>query len=104
MSQYAREQMIHNLSAKMAKTSCDNSVCEIIQTEIKPKQEPTLTYDEYIDYCKQYAVMPNSDSGKTIVEKSPYTEIIRPIHVGQAMETYSHADCKTVESVFEMEA
>lgn len=104
MSQYAREQMIQNLNVKMGKLTQDNETCKTQIKETCKTQEPQFTYDEYIEYCKEHAVMPNVDCGKTVVEKSPYTETIKPIHVGEAIESYSHAENRTIESVFEMEA
>lgn len=101
MSEYAREQMIHNLNAKMGKKNSCEEKDQSSQISQKTTREVNFSYDEYIEYCKQHAVMPNSESGKTIVEKSPYSETIRPIHVGQALENYSKTDLERVSSVFE---
>lgn len=103
MSQYAREQMIQNFSARMQSVQAEQTVNK---TDLPDRShvETKFNYDEYIEFCKQHAVLPNPDNGKTIIEKSLYTETIRPIHVGEAMETYSQAEHKTVESLFEAEA
>ena len=102
MSQYTKEQMIYNLHAKMRKGECvEHTKNEVKTTSVS---EPKLAYDEYLEYCKQNAVMPNIDNGKTLIEKNPYTETIRPIHVGQAINAYSKAENAQIASIYESNA
>ena len=54
-----------------------------------------VTYDEYMKYCEENAVSQYSENpGLTIVERvddlASMMQNIRPIHIGKALETYSH--------------
>lgn len=50
----------------------------------------TITYDEYMEYCKKNAVSHNNESGKTLVQRDADT--VRPLHVGRAFESYARAE------------
>lgn len=52
-----------------------------------------VTYDEYMKYCEDNAVSQyNSNPSYTFVTTTNDSEkqSIRPIHIGKALETYSH--------------
>lgn len=52
-----------------------------------------VTYDEYMKYCEDNAVSQyNSNPSYTFVTTTHDSEkqSIRPIHIGKALETYSH--------------
>ena len=52
-----------------------------------------VTYDEYMKYCEDNAVSQyNSNPSYTFVATTHDSEkqSIRPIHIGKALETYSH--------------
>ena len=52
-----------------------------------------VTYDEYMQYCEENAVSQyNSNPSLTFVSvaQSPAGQNIRPVHIGKALETYSH--------------
>lgn len=54
-----------------------------------------VTYDEYMQYCEQNAVSQYSENpGLTIVDKvedlASKLQNVRPVHIGKALETYSH--------------
>ena len=59
--------------------------------EMDANGDGTITYDEYMEYCKQNAVSNNnSESGRTVVQRD--AETIRPLQVGRAFETYARAE------------
>lgn len=49
----------------------------------------TITYDEYMEYCKKNAVSTNTEA-KTIVQRD--SDTVRTLNVGKAFETYARAD------------
>ena len=52
-----------------------------------------VTYDEYMQYCEQNAVSQyNSNPSYTFVSavQNSDGQSIRPVHIGKALETYSH--------------
>ena len=52
-----------------------------------------VTYDEYMQYCEENAVSQcNSNPSFTFVSvaQNAGAETIRPVHIGRALETYSH--------------
>ena len=52
-----------------------------------------VTYDEYMTYCEENAVSQyNSNPSYTFVSiaQNNMGETIRPIHIGRALENYSH--------------
>lgn len=52
-----------------------------------------VTYDEYMQYCEENAVSQyNSNPSYTFVSVAQNNtgEIVRPIHIGRALESYSH--------------
>lgn len=57
-----------------------------------------ISYDEYMEYCKENAVSVNNDSGKTIIEKDSDANGIKTIHVGKAFEMYSKASTTMPEA------
>lgn len=56
-----------------------------------------IEYDEYIEYCRQNAVAPDSNYGKTVVQKSDVYGTVQPLHIGRAMTTYAKADVSTYQ-------
>ena len=52
-----------------------------------------VTYDEYMKYCEENAVSQyNSSPSFTFISmaKDSYEQNIRPVHIGRALDTYSH--------------
>ena len=52
-----------------------------------------VTYDEYMKYCEDNAVSQyNSNPGYTFVSTVQNTDgqSVRPVHIGRALDTYSH--------------
>ena len=52
-----------------------------------------VTYDEYMKYCEENAVSQyNSNPSFTFVSTAQNSDgqSVRPIHIGRALETYSH--------------
>lgn len=52
-----------------------------------------VTYDEYMQYCEENAVAEyNSNPSYTFVSAVQNTDgqSIRPVHIGRALDTYSH--------------
>ena len=65
-----------------------------------------VTYDEYMKYCEENAVAEyNSNTGYTYVSTSYSNEnqSIRPIHIGRALDIYSHFGENTLKPYIETE-
>ena len=71
---------------------------------IDTNSDGIISYDEYMQYCKENAVAPNSDSGKTIVAKDSDCDGIKTVHIGKAFEMYSRAGVTMPEAKVSSEA
>lgn len=70
----------------------DSSTASNKQNVVKEQDSSKIDYDEYIEYCRQNAVAPDSNYGKTVVQKSDAYGTVQPLHIGRAMTTYAKAD------------
>lgn len=65
-----------------------------------------VTYDEYMRYCEENAVSQyNSNPSYTFVSTSKIEDgqVIRPIHIGRALDTYSHFGEEAMKPYLETE-
>jgi hypothetical protein len=66
-----------------------------------------VTYDEYMQYCEENAVSRyNSNPSYTFVStvQNSDGQSVRPIHIGKALETYSHFGEEIMKPYVEAEA
>ena len=66
-----------------------------------------VTYDEYMKYCEDNAVSQyNSNPSYTFIStvKNNDGQNIRPIHIGKALDTYSHFGENVLKPYIETEA
>ena len=65
-----------------------------------------VTYDEYMRYCEENAVSEyNSNPSVTFVSTTQNTDgqSARPVHIGRALDTYSHFGEEKINPYVEME-
>ena len=65
-----------------------------------------VTYDEYIQYCEENAVSQyNSSPSLTFVSTAQASDgqIVRPVHIGKVLESYSFFDEKKLNPYVETE-
>ena len=65
-----------------------------------------VTYDEYMKYCEDNAVSQyNSNPSYTFVStlKDSDSQVIRPVHIGRALESYSHFGEEKIKPYVETE-
>ncbi len=75
--------------------------------EMDADSNGTVTYDEYMEYCKENAVSPTtklSASTKIDKEGSVDSDGIKTIHVGKAFEMYSRSSINMPEAKINSEA
>ena len=64
-----------------------------------------VTYDEYMQYCEENAVSQyNSNPSLTFVSVAQNTDgQVRPVHIGRALENYSHFNEEILKPYVETE-
>lgn len=65
-----------------------------------------VTYDEYMQYCEANAVSQyNSNPSMTFISTTQNSDgqLIRPIHIGRALDTYSHFGEESLKPYVEAE-
>ena len=66
-----------------------------------------VTYDEYMRYCEENAVSQcDSNPSYTFVStvQNSDSQVIRPVHIGRALETYSHFGEEVLKPYVEIDA
>ena len=66
-----------------------------------------VTYDEYMRYCEENAVSQcGSNPSYTFVStvQNSDSQAIRPVHIGRALETYSHFGEEVLKPYVEIDA
>lgn len=106
-------------SAKANRSNVDNLIQEEEQEKVFAKKgqdnynkamdyngDGIVTYDEYMKYCEENAVSEykSSPSVKFVSIAQNTDGQIRPVHIGRALETYSHFGEEVLKPYVEIDA